>query len=243
MREDTTMMRKGWVWIVGFAAWLMLGMPAAYAQWAVVDVGAIAQLMEQVQTLREQLETTRDQLNQARQQYESMTGGRGMQQLLAGTVRNYLPPDWAAIEQVLEGTAVGYGALAADLQRLIQSNAVLSAQAVAALAPTQRQQLEAVRRQAALRQALTRSALRTASERFASIQQLIAAIGGAGDSKAILDLQARIAAEQSMLQNEAIKLEVLHQAAQAEQWARQQQLREQAIADIGSLRDLPPMDL
>jgi type IV secretion system protein VirB5 len=243
MKEDTMTMRKGWRWIVGLTAWLMLGIPAAHAQWAVVDVGAIAQLMEQVQTLREQLETTRDQLNQARQQYESMTGGRGMQQLLAGTVRNYLPPDWAAIEQVLEGAAVGYGALATDLQRLIDSNAVLSTQSVAALAPTQRQQLEAARREVALRQALTRSALRIASERFASIQQLIAAIGGADDSKAILDLQARIAAEQNMLQNEAIKLDVLHQAAQAEQWARQQRLREQAIADIGSLRDLPPMDL
>jgi type IV secretion system protein VirB5 len=241
--EDAMTIRKCWIWVVVLTGWLMLGVPMAHAQFAVVDVGAIAQLMQQVQTLREQLETTRDQLSQARQQYESMTGGRGMQQLLAGTVRNYLPPDWAAIEQVLEGAAGGYGALAADLQRLIDRNAVLTARAVAALAPTQREQLEAARREAALRQALTRSALRIASERFASIQQLIAAIGGAGDSKAILDLQARIAAEQGMLQNEAIKLDVLYQAAQAEQWARHQQLREQAIADIGSLRDLPPMDL
>jgi hypothetical protein len=36
---------------------------------------------------------------------------------------------------------------------------------------------------------------------------------------------------------------VLHQVAQAEELARQQRLREQALADIGSLRRLPPMGL
>ena len=46
-----------------------------------------------------------------------------------------------------------------------------------------------------------------------------------------------------MLQNEQTKLDVLYQAAQAEQWARSQREREQAIADIGSLRDLPAMGL
>ena len=58
-----------------------------------------------------------------------------------------------------------------------------------------------------------------------------------------MDLQARIAAEQGMLANEQTKLQVLHQAAQAEEWARVQRAREQAIADIGSLRSLPAMGL
>ena len=31
--------------------------------------------------------------------------------------------------------------------------------------------------------------------------------------------------------------------AQAEEWARKQRVREQAIASIGSLRDLPPLGL
>ena len=46
-----------------------------------------------------------------------------------------------------------------------------------------------------------------------------------------------------MLQNEQTKLNVLGQAAQAGEWARQQRVREQAIADIGSLRNLPAMRL
>ena len=92
-------------------------------------------------------------------------------------------------------------------------------------------------------QALTREALSATSRRFESIQQLIDAIPRASDQKGILDLQARIQAEQGMLQNEATKLGVLYQAAQAEEWARKQRVREQAIASIGSLRDLPPLGL
>jgi type IV secretion system protein VirB5 len=208
-----------------------------------VDVGAIAQLVQQVNTMRQQLETTRDQLQQARETLDSMRGGRGMEQLLSGTARNYLPPDWQQLAAVLDQASTGYGTLAAELQGLINSNAILTPQQVNALSPAERSQLEAARRSAAMLQALTREALSATSRRFASVQQLIDAIPRASDQKAILDLQARIQAEQGMLQNEATKLGVLYQAAQAEEWARKQRVREQAIASIGSLRDLPPLGL
>lgn len=217
--------------------------PVAHAQWAVVDVGAIAQLIQQVNTMREQLETTRDQLQQARETLDSMRGGRGMEQLLSGTARNYLPSDWQQLAAVLDQTSAGYGALSAELQRLINANAILTQQQIATLSPAERSQLEAARRSAALLQALTREALSATSRRFDSVQQLIDAIPRASDQKAILDLQARIQAEQGMLQNEATKLSVLYQATQAEEWARKQRVREQAIASIGSLRDLPPLGL
>ena len=46
-----------------------------------------------------------------------------------------------------------------------------------------------------------------------------------------------------MLQNEHTKLQMLYQVAQAQEWSQAQQVREQAIADQGSLRRLPPMGL
>lgn len=217
--------------------------PAANAQWAVVDVGAIAQLIQQVSTMRDQLQTTRDQLRQARETLDSMRGGRGMERLLAGTSRNYLPSDWQQLVAVLDQTSAGFGALAAELQRISVANAILTPQQIAALSPAERSQLEAARRSAAMLQLLTREALSATSRRFDSIQQLIDAIPRASDQKAILDLQARIQAEQGMLQNESTKLGVLYQAAQAEEWARRQRVREQAINSIGSLRDLPPLGL
>jgi len=217
--------------------------PCAQAQWAVVDVGAIAQLIQQVVTMEQQLSTARDQLTQARDQFDSMTGGRGMDGLLSGTNRNYLPANWSQLEGALRGAAGAYGALNTSLNAIIDANAVLTAAEVATLSPNERAHLEAARRSAALLQATSREALATTSQRFASIQSLISAISGARDQKAILDLQARIAAEQGMLQNEQTKLDTLYQVAQAERMAREQRLREQAIADVGSFRDLPPLGL
>ena len=125
----------------------------------------------------------------------------------------------------------------------MQTNAVLTPAQVAALSPTQQAQLVAARQSAANLTAVSSQALSTTSARFASIQQLIGAIPSASDQKAILDLQARIQAEQGMLQNEGTKLNTLYQLSQAQELTRQQRLREQAVADVGTLRDLAPLRL
>jgi type IV secretion system protein VirB5 len=120
---------------------------------------------------------------------------------------------------------------------------VLTAAQLALLSPGERAQVQSARQTAATLQIATNQAMTTTSARFASIQQLINTIGSAQDPKAIADLQARIAAEQVMLQNDQTKLQLLFQAAQAQEWVRQQQAREQAVSNIGSLRQLPPIGL
>ena len=205
----------------------------AHAQWAVVDVGAIAQLVRQVATLQQQLQNAEQQLGQAREQYSSMTGGRGMQNLLGGLNRNYLPPNWGELGS----------ALAVPIRATVNANAVLGPTEVAALSPAERQHLGAARGNAALLAVAAQEAYGTTSRRFDSLQQLISAIPSATDPKGILDLQARIQAEQGMLANESTKLAVLYQAAQAKEWARQQSAREQVVAGIGNLRNLPPLRL
>jgi type IV secretion system protein VirB5 len=225
-------------------AMLLLGlMPTANAQWAVVDVGAIAQLIQQVRTMQEQLTTARNQLAQAESAYRSMTGGRGMERLLAGAPRNYLPGQWRELAEVLGQTSVSYGAIAREMQRVISANSVLTADQLGVLAPTDRQLLEDSRRSKAMLQVLTREALSHTSNRFGSIQQLIDAIGRAGDQKAVLDLQARIQAESTMLMNENTKLQVLYQLSRAEEDARELRMREEVINTFGSLRDLSPIGL
>lgn len=224
-------------WFAFFAA------PAAHAQWAVIDVNAIVQLTQQVSVLRQQLTTAESELFQAQSTFTAMTGTRGMQNLLNGTVRNYLPTSLSDLQSVLQGTSGTYGALSASMSALVQSNAVLSTQQVSQLSPALQARLLAARNANALLQAIAGSALSTASSRFTSLQQLIAAIGSASDQKGALDLQARIAAEQSMLQNDQSKLAVLAQAAEGQRAAAVQAAQEQAIADVGSFRSLPPMGL
>lgn len=214
-------------------ALLCIVTPAARAQFAVFDVAAFAQLVTQVRTLEQQLSTAQTQLMQAQSEFQSMTGRRGMEQLLAGTTRNYLPTQWAELVGTIQGVGSSYATLAADLHAAIGALSVLSAQQLAVLPSSAQVQLVAGRETAATLQALTHQALASTSGTFAHIQQLIDAIPGATDQKAILELQARIGAEQGMLQNEQTKLQVLYQASVAEQWAAEQRLAEQVIAGHG----------
>jgi type IV secretion system protein VirB5 len=196
-------------------------------------VASVAQLVQQSQTLAQQLASAHAQLLQLQAQYQSMTGNRGMQSLLEGTVRNYLPTQWPQISAMLSGGAGGYDVLSLDYQGSLRANAVLSSQQLAALPTAERAQITAGRQSVALLQALAQDALGNSSGRFASLQQLINAIPAATDQKGILDLQARISAEQGMLQNEQTKLQVLFQAAVGQNWAARQNDREQVIAGHG----------
>jgi type IV secretion system protein VirB5 len=211
---------------------LLLASMSAQAQFAVIDVASVAQLVQQAQTLAQQLDAARAQLTQVQAQYQAMTGNRGMQSLLNGTVRNYLPAQWSQLTGVLQSGGA-YGALTADVQADLAANAALSAQQLMALPAEQQAQIASSRNAVALLQGLSQVELANASGRFASIQQLIDAIPGARDQKAILDLQARINAEQSMLQNEQTKLQVLYQSVQAQQWAIAQRQRELVVAGQG----------
>lgn len=235
-------MKRWYLRILCFAPLLSLAsMPAAHAQWAVIDVGAITQLVQEVATMRQELTTAQQELSQARSEYAAMTGNRGMDQLLSGQNRNYLPADWAELNAVLQGSGGIYASLASSVQSLVTANAVLTPQQIASLSATEQAQLQADRNSTALLQAMTQQALAATSARFATLQQLVAAIPRATDEKASLDLQARISAEETMLQNDEIKMGVLYQLAQADSEANDQRAREQAVSDIGSYRNLPPL--
>jgi type IV secretion system protein VirB5 len=208
--------------------------PAARAQWAVIDVPAIMQLIQEVQTMQQQVAIARNQLQSTQQALQAMTGGRGMAGLLGGTNRNYLPVDWTQVTAALQGRTGGYAGLYADVQSMMAANAVLSPQRLAALSLADQRQIQAERQWSAMQQALAQEAVANASGRFASIQSLIAAISTAADQKAILDLQARISAELGMLQNEQTKNQVLYQATQAQETILRQQALERAVEAQGS---------
>jgi len=208
----------------------------ASAQFAVIDVGAIAQLVQQVQQLEQQLQF-------ARQSYAAITGVRGMELLLPGINRNYLPANWNQLVGAMNGAGGAYGVLAADVNATVTRNAILTPQVIATLDPQVAQALNARRRSVALLESLARAALANTSDRFASIQGLINAIPRATDQKAVLDLQVRVGAEEGMLQNENTKLQDLYKAAQVEAETEREQADELAVASIGRLADLPPMGL
>ena len=183
-------------------------------------------------------------LRQAEQQYRAMTGGRGMERLLVG-YRTQLSA--ARLGGARGGDATAPMAPTAlwraRMQSIVECQRRLERRTACRAVAVEREQLEAARRSAATLQV----DIATGLENEQPLRRAPAAdrrhSRSASDQKAILDLQARIAAEQGMLQNEQTKLNVLYQTAQAEEWAREQRAREQAIADVGSLRRLPAMGL
>jgi type IV secretion system protein VirB5 len=220
--------------LLAVGATALFAVPSApRAQVAVIDFTAIGQIIQEVQTTQQVLANARNQLQQAQQALQTMTGSRGMQSLLGNVLRNYLPADWAQLSGALQSPGTSYPALTAAVGSLMSANAVLSPSALSALSPGDQQRIAAARVLAAVSQALSRSALSNASSRFADIQSLIGTIGSAKDQKAILELQARIGAEQGMLQNEQTKLQSLYQTIQAEGAAFREQQQEQVIAGHG----------
>jgi len=232
---ETMKKRTGMVPAASVAMVLALAAPQAQATYPVIDVAAITQLIQQINYWREQISAMSSQLNQLKQTHATLTGPRGMESLLNFTdqQRNYLPRDWAEVARVLAGQSAQYGQLAAATTSLVNSRAVLSAAELGRLAPGERESIVASRQSAAGLAVMSREAYAQASARFASLSELVQALGSATDAKAALDLQGRIAAEQAMLENEQMKLELLSAAAEADQRLQQQRLHELAMAGHG----------
>lgn len=211
----------------------------------VIDVAAVANLVQQVmywqqqisgmQKQYDQLKASKDQLAQT---HNAMTGSRGMEQLLptSDLTRNYLPPSYGELMHTLNGSSASYAGLASQVQSIMKANSILSGTQMEGLSPELRQIVEQGRQSAALLNGMTQNAYQSTSQRFSALQVLIDRIASAQDPKAIQDLQARIQAEQNMLTNEQTKLQSLYQIARAEDDAQRQRLRERATTDVGTVR-------
>ena len=103
---------------------LLVVTPAAHAQFAVIDVAAVTQLVTEVQNVEQALTVARQHLAEAQTELRSITGDRGMEQLLEGTNRNYLPTDWGQLTAALSNTSSAYATLSAGIQQVLAENTV-----------------------------------------------------------------------------------------------------------------------
>lgn len=206
----------------------------------VIDVANLAQAIQQVLAWAQQYQQMVQQYQQLQQSYAAITGGRGMEALMpvSNLARNYLPADYSELANVMNNTSTTYSGMATQVRGIMNTNAVLSNGQVSGMSGQAQQVITLGRQSAALLETISREAQRNASQRFVSQQQLINAIGGASDDKAIQDLQGRIAAEQAMLTTDQTKLQAMYQLAQAQELQRQQSNREGAANQIGSQASL-----
>ena len=231
--------------VIAMVAVCSLGMAStpARAGIPVIDVANLAQAIQEVIAWGQQYAQMAQQYtqlvqtyNQLQQSYAAITGGRGMEALapMTNLARNYLPPDYAELANVMNNTSTTYSGLASQVQGIITSKSVLSAGQVASLSPQAQQLVDSGRKAGALLQTIATGAQQSQSNRFATLDALRAQIGAAADDKAIQDLQGRIATEQMMLTIEQSKNQALYEQVRAQEMQRQQMIRENMSASFGS---------
>jgi type IV secretion system protein VirB5 len=216
--------------VLGAASQAQAGIP-------VFDAAAVAQAVQQVTAWGKQYSQMAQQYsqmvssyNQAVTTHNSLNGARGMNTLVNDpAVRRYLPNEWGQAMNLLNSPG-GY----TGLQTRITS--IRSASQITSIEDTGLDPNSAAGRafvgsqnQAAMNRALSEEGYKQASDRITAIQTLIDKVGDAPDAKDVADLQARIQAEQVMVQNELVKLQVMGQLQQAQRDIMAQQAREISI--------------
>lgn len=152
-------------------------------------------------------------------EYQSLNGIRGMASLVNNPgLRRYLPNEY---KNILSSGYGDWATLRAALDAPIGSNALYK---------NRRDQL-------AIDEAMSLESYKQASRRFGDIQVLLDKINDSRnpDAKDMQDLQARIQAEQVMLQNESTKLAMLKNL----QEIQKQKMQERAFANDRSMRRKP----
>ena len=208
---------------------LLLTAPPALAQQLVHDPINYASLIQQAQTAITQLQQLKQQVSQGQQLYAGFNTASNVGSLAnllnAPAVRSFLP-DVGAFEAAAKGDFSGLQQLGQQAQAIRQANRLYTP-------PTsdpQGQDLEAAGDRAARDMALGQQTASAGAQRLAGLQTLNAAIDGAADVRAVMDLQARLAAEHAMIANDQMRLQGLAMTQAAEGRLQAQRERERAAA-------------
>jgi type IV secretion system protein VirB5 len=208
----------------------------------VIDAANLANSIQQVIAWGQQyaqmvqsLQHLQQQYAQLQTTYNSMTGSRSLSTLLNGptdqAMRRYLPAQGTQIDQLAAGAVVGFGPLQstiASLKSAVSSmpNGTFSSGSDALNV------LSAKVNSLATQKALGQAAYSSAGQRTTDIENLIATSGLATDPKGIAEMQARISAQQALLQNESAKLQAMQYMQAVEQQQNDQRANE-AISKWG----------
>lgn len=196
---------------VALAATIGLSQPAMASGIPVIDVSSLTQQILQVQHMLNQIEQLRSQLETANKELDSMSGVRGLGNVIDSAYDTAVNVD---PNQVLSGVGIrgaNEHGLSSDVADLYDSG---NQNTATWLGQSQR-------------------SLEQAQERFSELSGLVAEVNNSPDQKDVLDLQARIGAEQVMLQNEMAKLTMLQSQAEANQAMHNQRVQQMRVASSG----------
>lgn len=203
---------------------LGLSSPQAQAQAIVHDPTNYAKLIEQAKTALDQLRALETQVRQGKTLLDSLNLSSAAGQLAPSLnhLRDALP-DLDAWSDAAQGGASPLSDRTRALRQAERLYTPSTGEAGGA-------DLEAAGRRAARDLALAQTVAQTATRRQAGLQALQAALDQAPTARAALDLQARLASEQTMIANDQMRLQGLAMAQAAERQLELQRERERVAA-------------
>jgi type IV secretion system protein VirB5 len=214
--------------------WLVVGLlfcglaNVAQAQIPVTDVAGLTQQIQQVVSWGQQLQQMKAQIDQQKATYEAMSGSRGLGNLMNNpTLKNTLPQDWQKVYSAVQQG--GYQGLTSGAKAIRDANRVNDCvdRTTTLQALCQREA-----NKSAQDKAFAQEAYAGAQARLDNIQGLMSQIDATTDAKSIAELNARMQAEQAMIQNEQTKLQMFRMLADAERDLIDQQKRETSMKDL-----------
>lgn len=205
----------------------------------VIDASNLAQQIEQVVAWGKQYEQMMQQIQNLQQQITNSTGSRGFSSVLNSPAfqqaRRMLPQD---AQTLLDLAANGsYGNLANSINTIKQATTTLNNGSFSSAHASD--QWAADLNRAASNKALSMEAYNSAQQRLANLENLMSQISTTQDPKAIGELQARIATEQGLIQNEQAKIQAMTMLVAAEKQIAEMQARETSIKMGGSVASIP----
>ena len=199
----------------------------------VFDPQAYARQFEELQELTKQLDTMKEQLSQAKALYDSMnqlTNVNDIAGLLnSDEFRSYLPAEFSEIEGLIDGSGSGFAGLTDSIDGYLDQNRHYESEANNFYA----QELDRIARQTGAKHSIGEAVYETASQRIDQLEQLRERVSTAGTAKEVMDLSARLQAEQALLQNEVLRMQglAMMQQARADMDAQRAAERKQQTAD------------
>lgn len=206
-----------------------LGGSAAHAQLAVYDATSYAKLIQQATTAVNQLNELKTQVTQGQQLFSSLNDASGVSKIASAlgvpSLRSFLP-DTSALSAAVKGDFSALGAIGAKADAIRSANRLYTAPTDDPLGAD----IESAGQRAARDLALGQSVTDAGAQRLEGLKALQAAIDGAPNARAVMDLQARATTEQAMIANDQMRLQGIAMAQAAEDRLQAQRDRERMLA-------------
>lgn len=222
------------------------GIPVSVILDATAQVNQIqnfAQMLKEYAMLVDQLTEMRRQLSQMEKEYDSVTGSRNLGEILNDPeFKQYLPDNWKGVYQNIRHQ--GYDGLSGTARAMRDASKIFDA-CEYLTDPTEKRICNAQAVKPSQDQAFAQDAYQTSTNRVTQIESLMSKINQTSDPKAIAELNARIQAEQAMIQNEQTKIALYQASADAEERILAQQQEEYTAKRIASRNygnKVPPME-